>query len=396
MIPPSAYRVIVAAMLGIIAVVVAYFHITVTWPQMPSDQVDFRVFWDAAHMTLHADAAGVYANSYHNMDESIHTGRPDEDWAGPFAYPPTFLMIITPLGLFDYDLAYKVWNGLCLVIFLSVMCLPRVRQAAAPFMTFGWFRATYIPMLALSVYALTNVQQGQVGLLTASLLIAGLCYRQTQPTLSGVLMGVLMIKPHLALILPLVLLLEKNAKVLVSMVITVLALMIGTALLFGAEAWLGFWLQLPMFAEYQIRDLDGTSASLTSLYALFTHLGVERGDALMAHLGVVTLLLLVLMATYKRFRSDNARTAFVLTLGLMMSPYILIHDLVPMLWVLCVWLAHYYTKPTVLGLVGAVVLAVLPMIALYSNLAGMSVGALILLLAAERLVWIGMKVESVD
>lgn len=132
----------------------------------------------------------------------------------PFAYPPTTIALLWPMGMLPYSLAYGLFaiGGAALFVWAGV-------RAGAP----GW--TLTFPPVALALHA------GQASLLVGGLILFGLLARGLR---RGVLIGIAVsIKPQLCLFLPLAL----SPRELASAACVVLLLALAATMAFGPEMW---------------------------------------------------------------------------------------------------------------------------------------------------------------
>ena len=87
----------------------------------------------------------------------------------------------------------------------------------------------------------TNIGLGQNGAFTAALLISGLCLIDTRPVLAGALLGLLIFKPQIAILLPVVVLAGGRWKTAVAAAAVVAMVLALSWLVFGSVAWDGFF-----------------------------------------------------------------------------------------------------------------------------------------------------------
>ena len=111
----------------------------------------------------------------------------------PFPYPPSYLFAIWPLSFFLT--AWPTWCGTALTLALFLWSVFGTRIRALSF----WF-------VLLAPTTLITLIQGQNGLLTSALVVGGMRVMRALPIAGGVLAGSAMIKPQLAILLPLALL----------------------------------------------------------------------------------------------------------------------------------------------------------------------------------------------
>src|SRR5712691_3634446 len=139
----------------------------------------------------------------------------------PFAYPPSFLLLLWPLGQLPGALACAV---------LILVSLPLYLWA-----TVGgkWWSPALLAGLAAPTTAIAIVS-GQSGFLAAALLAGGIRLAAANPAAGGVLLGLLSYKPQLGLLVPVALVAARLWRTLAIAGLTALFLVAATSLLFGA------------------------------------------------------------------------------------------------------------------------------------------------------------------
>ena len=212
------YRVIIV---GLAAAACASIHI-----QMPGKFPDFTVFWAAAtHF-----GGPVYDSAFLTP---LQAARPGDR---PFAYPPTFLMLILPIALLPMKVAYVTWVTLSSVALVEL---------GAKLTRFSWVALT-------SPIAIFSGLIGQSIFLVAAL-VAG-AFAIEAPIAAGILLGVAAsIKPQILVFIPVILLMERRWTVLAVMALTGLVLCAAATLLFGASIWTEWLSSLPRFMQINDR-----------------------------------------------------------------------------------------------------------------------------------------------
>ncbi len=166
-----------------------------------------------------------------------------------FQYPPFFLLLAAALAPMPYLLAFAVWQGVTLVLYLwamrSILLIQpwpgphddRERSFAGDNL---WL------LLALAYPAVfVNFCHGQNGFLTASLFGLALVSLDRRPLIAGLLFGLLAYKPQFGLMIPLVLLATGRWRVIAAAAATIAALALITLLAFGSAAWQAFFASMP-------------------------------------------------------------------------------------------------------------------------------------------------------
>lgn len=181
---------------------------------------DFLAFWSAAKLGL-VDPASAY--DPHAMEAlQLQLGR--EEWF-PFLNPPPFLVAILPLGLLSYAAALPVF-----VLATYALWLAASRRLVAG----GLWPIAVFPG------ALVAAWHGQNGFLTGALFVGGVMALKTRPILAGALLGALVIKPQLALLIPVALLAGREWRAFASAGGSSLGLLALSWLAFGTDTMVAF------------------------------------------------------------------------------------------------------------------------------------------------------------
>ncbi len=149
---------------------------------------DFITFWSASRIAL--DGAPLDAYVPIRLFGVQQAAVPALQMIFLWHYPPTFYLVVLPLSLLPLLWSYFSFVLLTLGAYWGV-----VRQIATPLGASALFFA--FPGIFINAF------HGQNGFLTGALLGATLLLLERRPLLAGVCAGLLMIKPHLAVLLPL-------------------------------------------------------------------------------------------------------------------------------------------------------------------------------------------------
>lgn len=152
--------------------------------------VDFPTFWTASRLWREGTPLDAY--SYTALVSAAHRLSPLLPTPGPFFYPPTYFLLLKPLAFVPCSVATLVFLIASAAVF--VLLLRKVLPA----------RAALLPILAFPGVWL-NMAQGQNACLTASLALGTLLMLERRPVLAGICLGLLSIKPHLAILFPIAL-----------------------------------------------------------------------------------------------------------------------------------------------------------------------------------------------
>lgn len=282
---------------------------------------DFVSFWTAAQLALGTGAGSVYDVAAHHAAQRQAFG--DEVGYTAFFYPPPFLLVLLPLGLLGYFAALTVWLGGTGYAYWRTVK--------------GWSRGwSGLPLALLAFPAvMVNATHGQNGFLTAALLGGGALLAGTRPVLGGLLLGALVIKPHLALLVPVALAAQGNWRAFVAAGASASALMLGSATVLGIEAWTGFLAVSPLAQD----TLHSGLVDIWKMQSLFAAVRLMGGGIALAYAAQALLLAGVVAAlvVLGRRRTDARPQGAALVAGATLAtPFMLDYDLalaaVPMLW----------------------------------------------------------------
>jgi alpha-1,2-mannosyltransferase len=149
---------------------------------------DFVTFWSASRLSL--DGAPLAAYSYASIQQVAQGISPHFKLTGPWFYPPNFLLVVRPFALLPSSLAFLGFAVVTTAVYVVLL------RKANP-LPGAWFPIVAFPGLVI------NALQGQNACLTASLVLGAFLLLPKRPVLAGVCIGLMSIKPHLAILFPL-------------------------------------------------------------------------------------------------------------------------------------------------------------------------------------------------
>lgn len=284
---------------------------------MGPDGTDFLAFWGAGHVTVGGDPAAAYDLA---VQERVQTGTGSEGWFA-FVNPPPFLFIAAPFGALPFPLAWIAWVAVTFALwaFASIRAFPRL-----------W------PLVLVFPGALLAAGHAQTGLLTGALLIGAVALLGSRPALSGALLGALVIKPHLALLVPFWLAGAGKWRAFLAAAASAIGLLLLALWIFGLDTMIGYtesWdasaaLMASNDAEFYLR-----MATPYSQLRLVTPAGLALAVNVVTALAAIALSFMA----WRRFRGDPmASGALVLAATPLASPYLFNYDLplliLPLLW----------------------------------------------------------------
>ncbi|KWR89530.1 glycosyltransferase family 87 protein [Cupriavidus sp. IDO] len=290
---------------------------------------DFVVFWSAAKLALFNGGVAPYDFAMlRQVELAAVPGLAIGDGVLPWLYPPTFLLLLLVLGLLPYGLATLVFlvggAGWYAWAMSRTLPWPSARMAALAF-----------PGIAVTLAT------GQNDLWLAGLAGLALTCLRTRPALAGVLMGLVTVKPHLALLIPVALLCARAWRTLGAMIATSLALAAVSLLAFGPEPFAAFLRNADLARE----SVEKGAALLARMPTVFAAVKMLSGGAVLPYMihGIVAVVALAsVVYAWSWLCSFALRAAVLASAGLLVPPYLYDYDLV-FLGVALAWLgAHGY------------------------------------------------------
>lgn len=297
---------------------------------------DFLAFWGAGHVTVAGDPAAAYDLA---VQQQVQTGTGATGWFA-FVNPPPFLFVVAPFGALPFPLAWLAWvvTGYALWAWAAIRAFPRL-----------W------PAVLVFPGALVAAGHAQTGLLTGALLVGAVMLVDRRPVLSGMLIGALVVKPHLALLLPFWLAAGGRWRAFAAAAATVPALLCLSWLAFGTPTMLGYMDSWQASAAIMQAGDDAFHLRLATVYGQL-RLVMPAGPALAANTALALGCAGLAVMSWRRMGHDPlASGALVLAATAIASPYLFNYDLpflvLPVLWLVREGLARGFRPYEKLALV---------------------------------------------
>ena len=279
---------------------------------------DFLAFWGAAKAVLAGDPASAYDLATQQRIQSITEAH----GFIAFVNPPPFLFVVVPFGLLPLAWAWPLWVVATYALWacVTIRAFPRL-----------WLLCLIFPG------ALIAATHAQNGLLTGALLVGGVTLLDRRPLLAGALFGALIIKPHLALLIPFWLAAGGRWRAFIAAGVSTIGLLALSWLVFGTETMLAY---PESWKASQALLADGRPDDFfLRMSTVYAQLRVHATPAIaLASAFVIAPLAIVLtMKSWRRFDGDTmASGAVMLAATGIATPYLFNYDLpflvVPTLW----------------------------------------------------------------
>jgi hypothetical protein len=274
---------------------------------------DFLSFWTAGRML--GDHADVYDQGAHIAAQQAYFTQTDAFTA--FFYPPTFLPFCWPLGWLPYFPALALWLVVTGALFVfAVLRWLRARPVAAP----AWLLLLAFPASVI------QVTHGQTAFLSAGLLMLGALWVRERPGLAGIMFGLATIKPQFGVLVPLVLVLTGEWRVITWAALSALTLAGVSTLLFGSDTWAA-WYALTRAAQTAMDAGTVGYAKMVSPFAGAMLLGIPAQVSYVMQ-GAISVTVAAMLATAGWRRGYTPELGVLMLVGaVLVTPFVLDYDL---------------------------------------------------------------------
>jgi len=301
------------AILLVAALLMGVSAVSFQTPEMLGRQktmTDFDAFYVAGTLANNGRAADAYRMESMLVAQQQFTGTTA---FMPWTYPPPFTLLVAGLASIPIGLAYMLFASLSFIFYIVIL-----RRIAGD----------YLPgvLIAILPTVLLILRTGQNGFLTGGLIGFFLLALLNRRPGAGVSLGLMVIKPHLAVAIALLTVVERRWSSIAIAAGTVAAALAMSTAVFGVAIWSAF--------------IDGVSESgvfltkgyyplfrMTSLYAMVRSTGMSANVALVVH-GIGALFTIgLLLYLWRRRLPPRILAAAACVASLFISPYNYDYDL---------------------------------------------------------------------
>ena len=273
---------------------------------------DFCSFYSAGQLALEGNASRAYdANDLYAKEKTAVNSSKIGYYT--FIYPPMFLLLLAPLAAFPYLAALALWLGTTLSFFvLMIRKLSNMKKSVILALAFP---ATFL-----------TIGHGQNAFLTTGLLAGMLYYLDRRPIVAGIMIGLLTFKPHLGVLIPLVLLATGRWRVFAAATVTTLCFTAVSFVAFGAGTWQAF-LNSNALAFQILNEGLVSYHKMQSLFASLRLMGVAVSPAYVLHAILALMATIVVVWVWRQPVTSLLKAATLATGSLLVTPFLLDYDL---------------------------------------------------------------------
>jgi len=300
---------IIVALLALIALTILQSAISHTGVVGQPRASDFDAFYLASRLVLHGNVVASYDYPQYVRQQVELLG---EDFHLAWSYPPPYDLVVAPLALVPRGVAFGLFFAITAIAYLAVLW----RVAAAQFVTM---------LVLLTLPVCLVVIFGQNGLLTGALAGLAVIGLRDRRSWAGVPLGLLIIKPHLAIALAAYVVVDRRWQVFAVAALTVGIASLLPVLLIAPDIWSAFAAGIAKTAGL----LQGNFypfRRMVSAYSALRSAGLGASPAL-AGQGLMAVTALAGIALAQRRLAPTVALGLAALLSLIISPYAYDYDL---------------------------------------------------------------------
>lgn len=309
-----ALCLVLATVCGFVAFLYAERNIAAFASSSSEAHGDFFALWSYAKIVAAHPAADLYSFATLHARQVALGMTPGSE--NPFPYPPTAMLLLSPLALGPYHAAYAIWviGTFALFLWAIVATCWRTRGIVLPIMI--------APLTTIAV------NSGQTGFLAGALLIGGVQTAAERPVLSGILLGLLTYKPQLGLLVPVALVAAGQWRTIATAALTALVMAATVTVWFGWGIWPAWLHLLPIYSHWFAQS-QIILPFMPTVQANLRLLGVAPDPAMAVQAISAVAMAVLVWRCFRRGPSAQA-TAALLVATFLATPHAIIYD-APML-----------------------------------------------------------------
>lgn len=296
--------------------------------------LDLATFWGGAKLAAEGRAVDAFDVELLSKAHGVRF-EPGEMplW---WMYPPTLQLAVTPIALLSFSAAFAVFSALSLAAWIfAVSRIMPLRDGLS-----GWVVASPPVLVALKT--------GNISLLWASGFVVALgCLRDRQVGLSGVLLGLLTVKPQLGLLVPVALFAAKEWRVIAWAGATAALLVSASLAVFGPLPWFGFFNALT--ESWERTETLEIGKAMISPKSFFLAVGLDPAVATLLHVATALAAAASVWVVWRRRVPFGLKAATLLFGALLATPHAFEYELAMAIAAILFLIREAGPRPALLG-----------------------------------------------
>lgn len=324
---------------------------------------DFVNVFTSGRFVIEGRLADLYDKDAYRAWQTAHFGWGIHDHM--YSYPPVTLFYTPLFGAVPYLWALALWTIVSLLLFGLAARPWLAREKLAEGL------GLILPTTIVCVWA------GHYGLIMGALWLAAWHHLETRPKLSGLMTGLMIIKPHMAVLMPILYLRRKAWTAIAAAAATVAVLVTLSILVFGVDLWRTY---LESTSQSQLNLIHATHTFFAKMMptlppALFAY-GFPAGFVWSAQ-AVVATIVIILMWRFQPADPYRAGLAAAVATFLIL-PYAFNYDMTVVGLASLIILKQASREARIWRALMAAIVFLLPAVIIYMNKAGAWLSPLLL------------------
>jgi hypothetical protein len=204
----------------------------------------------------------------------------------------------------------------------------------------GLLPAAFLPVVVVAA-------TGQNSFVMAALFIAGMTLMPARPFVAGLVLGCLVLKPQLALLLPVAVIAARQWRAVAGAAISSMGVLLLGLLAFGTAATAAWLQQMPLYVSIARDGLVGWH-KLASVYAAMRQAGLGADLALTIHGIIAAVAAIAVWQVWRSNAQAGCKAAVLAAATMLVSPYLFLYDAI-ILVIPFLWLAKEGGKPALIA-----------------------------------------------
>jgi alpha-1,2-mannosyltransferase len=275
--------------------------------------LDFYCFWSAGRLTLDGHVRDIFSPDALAAFQQAYLKSSQINL--PWFYPPLLLLYVScAFAMLPYKLAYFAYLviSFCSYYFSARHLFPKIKPIFILGFPGFWF----------------NLISGQNGLLTALILTYGLIYLAKNQITAGVILALLSYKPQLCFALPVFLLVERRYQTIAAGILTFVASVGLSTLLFGLDIWALFYNGLREAQNFNQLSGHIRPESLAHLYGTLKASGLSHTLAMQINYVFAAIAGCAALRIWFLSNEADVKNAVLILMTLLLPPHLLYYDFV--------------------------------------------------------------------
>lgn len=283
--------------------------------------IDFTVFWSGSHVMLHGAPATVYDYPAFSRVEAAQLGAYVNRSFLPWVYPPTLLLLVAPLALVPYVPSLLLFCAFSLVAYAKgVGAVSGLRERLT--------QPRFAPFVILSFPGvLVAAVAGQNSLLTAACAVFAVRLLAKRPVIAGLCISLLAIKPHMALLFPLLLVATRAWRAFFAAAVGTLVFTAASVAVCGTASVRAFLSGTTMLRELVLEQGAQYWLASPAPFSAMRLAGASLHVAYAVQIGVGALAAVAALNVWLRTGDLRVRAAALAIATLLVTPYLWHYEL---------------------------------------------------------------------